>query len=376
MASINVSKPDVPMVSQNVPSQYYFAFGSNMCLAQMAERCPGSCYIGKAVLRGYRWQINQRHVANIVRADDGDNATVVEGLVFSITEQDRRTLDRKEGIRLGVYERVQVVVYLTRDHVHAAKKTDFVRARLEDGHAGGSTSVSRDQQQVIKGPSPPGPAPKLQYQQQPSHSPQSLPPLPRKQLPPGFRKSEGKPTKAITYLSTRFCEVGFIRKEYVKRMEDAMSDGIKLGISPCYFDSCVKPFVHREISPPHQGKMNVNEETKDPAARGPDVHPANRLEQQQMRRQPPQESRVITPERRAHGPGSKKPPPPVGKATRNGDGRKISQSERKPPSNGQGIDLWKLGTSVATSVFGSATGRAQTAGKANRAHEGPRPPKL
>ena len=62
----------------------------------MAERCPGSTFIGKATLRGYKWQINQRHVANIVKVTEdvssgpAGQADVVEGLVFSITDKDRR----------------------------------------------------------------------------------------------------------------------------------------------------------------------------------------------------------------------------------------------------------------------------------------------
>jgi hypothetical protein len=118
--------------------QYYFAFGSNMSLTQMAERCPGSTFIGKATLRGYRWQINQRHVANIVRVTEdfssvpAGQADVVEGLVFSITDKDRRTLDRKEGIKLGVYERVVLDVLLERHPNFAEKKTAFVRDRLQD----------------------------------------------------------------------------------------------------------------------------------------------------------------------------------------------------------------------------------------------------
>ena len=33
----------------------------------MSGRCPGSSFVGRDVLHGYRWQINERGYANIVK---------------------------------------------------------------------------------------------------------------------------------------------------------------------------------------------------------------------------------------------------------------------------------------------------------------------
>ncbi|KAH6633761.1 hypothetical protein C7974DRAFT_283007, partial [Boeremia exigua] len=79
----------------------YFAFGSNMCLEQMASRCPDSILTAIGILRGYRWQINQRGVANVVPSP----SDIVVGIVFRVSEADVKTLDRNEGVSRGFYER-------------------------------------------------------------------------------------------------------------------------------------------------------------------------------------------------------------------------------------------------------------------------------
>ncbi|POS79700.1 hypothetical protein DHEL01_v201907 [Diaporthe helianthi] len=118
----------------------YFAYGSNLSPDKMARRCPDSIFLGKATLRGHRWQINERGLVNIVRVpaapaprkrekeggrggssisrsssngnrgrsprdhhhhgiNDHDHAAetgpVVEGLVYAISASDERRLDEK-----------------------------------------------------------------------------------------------------------------------------------------------------------------------------------------------------------------------------------------------------------------------------------------
>ena len=79
----------------------YFAYGSNLHVSQMAKRCPESTFVGKATLQGYRWQINQRGVANIVESDN----IHVEGLLYSISKMDEKSLDRSESVSAGFYEK-------------------------------------------------------------------------------------------------------------------------------------------------------------------------------------------------------------------------------------------------------------------------------
>ena len=78
---------------------YYFAYGSNMDLGQMRERCPDSEFVGIAVLEGYRFvydgysRTRQGAVANI----EEDPASRVYGVLFLISEEDEQALDRYEG---------------------------------------------------------------------------------------------------------------------------------------------------------------------------------------------------------------------------------------------------------------------------------------
>lgn len=48
------------------PQTLYFAYGSNLSLAQMKMRCPDSIFVGMGLLQDYRWIVNQRGYANIV----------------------------------------------------------------------------------------------------------------------------------------------------------------------------------------------------------------------------------------------------------------------------------------------------------------------
>jgi hypothetical protein len=262
--------------------QYYFAFGSNMWLQQMAERCPGSTFVGRATLPGYRWQINERHVANIVKVDDEHTTDAVEGLVFSITEKDRRTLDRKEGIKLGVYERVDVVVNLHRHAWFANKKTGFVLAKLDDENLEGREKASAPSEKrddklddnadqkaprtlpTTGGESQAGLAGVKPEATEASVAPVVSPSTQDPRVHPPQRS--GKPTNAITYLSTKFNDDGLIRFEYVQRMENAMYDAARLGVSNDFLQRCLEPYVHGEICTPDQ----QDQKPKQAGTTGPD----------------------------------------------------------------------------------------------------------
>ena len=44
---------------------YYFAYGSNLCVRQMAHRCPGAVNPRPARLADHDWLINERGVATV-----------------------------------------------------------------------------------------------------------------------------------------------------------------------------------------------------------------------------------------------------------------------------------------------------------------------
>jgi gamma-glutamylcyclotransferase (GGCT)/AIG2-like uncharacterized protein YtfP len=80
----------------------YFAYGSNMAVSQMRQRCPGFRRLGKASLSGYKWIITTRGYANIV----ADEYATVEGILYELSCGDEEALDRYEGVATGCYDKV------------------------------------------------------------------------------------------------------------------------------------------------------------------------------------------------------------------------------------------------------------------------------
>lgn len=78
----------------------YFAYGSNLNIAQMARRCPRATPIRAFALKD--WQLVFRGVADIVQK----SGAVVWGGVWDITDECERALDRYEGLSSGLYRKV------------------------------------------------------------------------------------------------------------------------------------------------------------------------------------------------------------------------------------------------------------------------------
>lgn len=85
---------------------FYFAYGSNMSPAQMAERCPGARALGAAALQSWRFHITTRGSASIRPDPDG----VVHGVLWRCDAAHFHALDRYEGLHWGNYHRRLVLV--------------------------------------------------------------------------------------------------------------------------------------------------------------------------------------------------------------------------------------------------------------------------
>ena len=72
----------------------YFAYGSNMDLAAMAQRCPASKPVGLGRLARHRFVINTDGYATVVR----DPRETVHGLLFDLAMSDIPALDRYEAV--------------------------------------------------------------------------------------------------------------------------------------------------------------------------------------------------------------------------------------------------------------------------------------
>ena len=77
----------------------YFAYGSNLCVRQMNNRCPNNSKIGIGKLPGYRWIISTRGYANVVKSLNDD----VCGVIYEISMLDEEKLDVYEGVSTKCY---------------------------------------------------------------------------------------------------------------------------------------------------------------------------------------------------------------------------------------------------------------------------------
>ena len=70
---------------------FYIAYGSNMNLKQMAQRCPGAKLITAGLLDGYELQF--KYHATVAPNPDSE----VPVMLWKLTDLDERSLDRYEG---------------------------------------------------------------------------------------------------------------------------------------------------------------------------------------------------------------------------------------------------------------------------------------
>ena len=88
----------------------YFAYGSNMCIRQMNERCPNNSKIGIAQLSGYMWIISTRGYANVVKSSNDD----VWGVIYEISIRDEAKLDGYEGVSTKCYLKENLDILIDR----------------------------------------------------------------------------------------------------------------------------------------------------------------------------------------------------------------------------------------------------------------------
>ncbi|KAJ3868367.1 hypothetical protein EV359DRAFT_32479 [Lentinula novae-zelandiae] len=84
-----------------------FSYGSNIWRDQMQGRCPESKFVGVGILKNWRWFINERGVANLVRSEE-HRGDLVYGFIYQLNARDEATLDRYEGSP-EIYQKVHGV---------------------------------------------------------------------------------------------------------------------------------------------------------------------------------------------------------------------------------------------------------------------------
>ena len=76
---------------------YYFAYGSNMNLDQMSFRCPEASVVENVRLEGYRLTFCGRNPDSGVATILPEEGSHVDGVLWKITPECERSLDRYEG---------------------------------------------------------------------------------------------------------------------------------------------------------------------------------------------------------------------------------------------------------------------------------------
>lgn len=111
----------------------------------MARRCPESKFVGLATLQGWKWFINTRRYANVIRSPED----LVYGLVYEISPSDEARLDRAEGVPYayvkemmeielqvavsGEKSLVQALVYIDEERVTDGVPWDEYIERMNQG---------------------------------------------------------------------------------------------------------------------------------------------------------------------------------------------------------------------------------------------------
>ena len=192
-----------------LPERLYFAFGSNLHLAQMAQRCPESRYIGIAHLHNYRFQINERGYANVLPSRDGDDDHV-EGMVYLLSLNDEVTLDRYEGVPVAYQKHILPLEVFTAAIYHVGRISSELAIRLDDGGVSalpGDMKAEADKASMM------------------AHS------------------VKGQRAEALVYMSEDFVQDSEPRDEYIDRMNAGISDARKLGMSEVYINTCLRRYI-------------------------------------------------------------------------------------------------------------------------------------
>lgn len=88
--------------------KYYLAYGSNLSVAQMAQRCPDAIYVGTAEVENYQLLFKGSQTGSYLTIEPKEGSKVPV-LVWKISGRDEMFLDRYEGCPSFYYKKEMVV---------------------------------------------------------------------------------------------------------------------------------------------------------------------------------------------------------------------------------------------------------------------------
>lgn len=124
---------------QQTKPRFYFAYGANTNVDGMRFRCKAAVAVGAATLRDYKLVF--RGVADVAEREGAE----VRGVVWSITPECEKSLDRFEGfptlyvkrtvrVRLDNGRRIDAMVYVMTERDYQDVPSRFYEASLRDGY--------------------------------------------------------------------------------------------------------------------------------------------------------------------------------------------------------------------------------------------------
>lgn len=107
-----ISEQDIEKANKYLETHkrsYYIAYGSNMDINQMKERCPDSKFIGAGELKNY--QLNfRKSCSNYYATLDWKEGSSVPVVIWSISTDDEKKLDRFEGVAINCYYKRKIEI--------------------------------------------------------------------------------------------------------------------------------------------------------------------------------------------------------------------------------------------------------------------------
>lgn len=127
----------------------YLAYGSNLNIAQMRQRCPDARVVGTAELPGWRLMYKGSKSGNYLTIERAEGCTVPVA-VWAVSERDERSLDRYEGFPTFYYKKelpvtlheadsgksrpVEAFVYIMHEERRLGRPAESYVARCMEGY--------------------------------------------------------------------------------------------------------------------------------------------------------------------------------------------------------------------------------------------------
>jgi len=106
----------VPQLSAVLMSIAYFAYGSNMASQRLWRRLPGARHVEVGILRGHQLSFRKNDSGLSGKCDielTDNHRDEVIGVVYEISIDDKKTLDRIEGLGTGYDEKIVQITTLS-----------------------------------------------------------------------------------------------------------------------------------------------------------------------------------------------------------------------------------------------------------------------